>query len=244
MPYTREQRLAAKRRYREANREELAAKQRAYNAEHREECNKRSLEYQRNNPERRTRYRAENKEQINKKNREWTAKNREKINAKQREWNAANKDKLREYRQKNREERLAKQRAYQHANKDKIRSYYTRPDVRARSTAYNREFYAKYPEKKALYQRNATAKERAELEALAGRPRPTMCEVCGRPNKSGRALHFDHCHQRGHFRGWLCNGCNAALGLVNDDPAILRKLIVYLERTKDGTGAQLTLSGV
>src|SRR6188768_2686937 len=48
------------------------------------------------------------------------------------------------------------------------------------------------------------ARKEAERVALAGRPRPTVCELCGDEGKTV----FDHCHQRGHFRGWLCDRCN------------------------------------
>jgi hypothetical protein len=84
-------------------------------------------------------------------------------------------------------------------------------------------------------ERRATGKVKAtdlrNKEAIAGRPKPTRCEVCDRLPK-GKGLHFDHCHQHGHFRGWLCNGCNCALGLVNDDPDILIKLVEYLKRNQ------------
>lgn len=77
-------------------------------------------------------------------------------------------------------------------------------------------------------------------ERKAGRAKPETCEVCGGAEK----VSFDHCHQRGIFRGWLCYACNRALGCVKDDPNRLRKLIVYLERTKDFISPQLTLPGI
>lgn len=70
-------------------------------------------------------------------------------------------------------------------------------------------------------------------EALAIRPRPKLCEVCGRPstvrNGNPVRLAWDHDHKTGKFRGWLCHACNVALGLSEDNPAILQKLINYLE---------------
>jgi hypothetical protein len=59
-----------------------------------------------------------------------------------------------------------------------------------------------------------------------GRTRPERCEVCG---AAGR-INFDHDHYTGDFRGWLCHGCNVALGYAKDDPLILRALADYLER--------------
>lgn len=56
--------------------------------------------------------------------------------------------------------------------------------------------------------------------------RPLECTVCG----SNKRICFDHNHKTGYFRGWLCNSCNVALGCVNDDADLLRKLANYLER--------------
>ncbi len=70
------------------------------------------------------------------------------------------------------------------------------------------------------------ARKEAALVAIAGRPRPTECELCG---GAGGTV-FDHCHQQGHFRGWLCDRCNRMLGSVKDDPDLLRKMATYLEQ--------------
>lgn len=55
------------------------------------------------------------------------------------------------------------------------------------------------------------------------------CQVCSQPSKTKRGLHIDHDHRTGKVRGVLCQGCNHALGNVNDDIEILKKLIYYLE---------------
>ena len=65
-----------------------------------------------------------------------------------------------------------------------------------------------------------------ELERIAGRPKPEICEVCG---KKGRIC-FDHCHNTGKFRGWICEQCNVILGYSRDDSKILRLLAEYLEK--------------
>lgn len=51
------------------------------------------------------------------------------------------------------------------------------------------------------------------------------CEICGDP-----ATDVDHCHKRGHVRGYLCNSCNVSLGSMRDSPELLRVAAKYLER--------------
>lgn len=64
------------------------------------------------------------------------------------------------------------------------------------------------------------------------RPKVELCESCGvRPEKP---LFFDHCHRTHKFRGWICNGCNTALGFCKDDPRILRALASYQDKFLNG----------
>ena len=87
------------------------------------------------------------------------------------------------------------------------------------------------PEKRKELRRRKSIKEwekrRHEQDELAGRSRPGACEVCH--HVPARGLHFDHSHSTGNFRGWLCYNCNMALGLLHDNPAVLRNLADYLE---------------
>jgi hypothetical protein len=41
---------------------------------------------------------------------------------------------------------------------------------------------------------------------------------------------FDHCHETGEFRGWLCNTCNTGLGMLGDNEAGLLRALEYLRR--------------
>lgn len=66
-----------------------------------------------------------------------------------------------------------------------------------------------------------------------------VCAICRQPEthrtqKSGpvNRLSVDHCHNTQQIRGLLCHHCNAALGLLNDDPARLRAAADYIERNK------------
>jgi len=122
----------------------------------------------------------------------------------------------------------------------------TREQKRSRNRIYKRRYQAKHPGRHAALERErrqrsqtpqrrrretelALERKKRRQEAQAGRPKPDRCEACGR---NGRPLQFDHCHNRGLFRGWLCVNCNAALGHVNDSADHLQKLIDYLKRTK------------
>jgi hypothetical protein len=131
-----------------------------------------------------------------------------------------------EYAKNHREALLANKRRYREKNREKVNAA-----ERNRYWGANGEVDPKYRHKT---ERN-NAQRAADLETLAGRPRPEVCDACGGAPDSGRALHFDHCHAQGHFRGWLCRECNLALGLMKDDPARLLKLVAYL--TPNGTNS-------
>jgi hypothetical protein len=56
-----------------------------------------------------------------------------------------------------------------------------------------------------------------------------VCDICAGTNTDGRMLAVDHCHQTGEVRALLCSNCNTALGLLRDDPVLLRTAAEYLE---------------
>jgi len=122
----------------------------------------------------------------------------------------------------------------------KARAYRAKPENRAKRIAAA-DRYRATPEYKLRYGTARSDRTEAQYVALAGRPRPKFCEVCGRNDSR---IHFDHCHTLGHFRGWLCGKCNTILGMADDNPDILTKLAAYLKRTSDHTPPQLTLPGI
>ncbi len=52
------------------------------------------------------------------------------------------------------------------------------------------------------------------------------CFIC-RTEK--RVLFIDHDHATGKIRSLLCHNCNAAIGLFDEDPAVLRRAATYIE---------------
>ena len=56
------------------------------------------------------------------------------------------------------------------------------------------------------------------------------CEVCAADMGAKRCI--DHDHKTQKIRGVLCNKCNTALGLLDDNKATLKGLIQYLEQAE------------
>lgn len=61
------------------------------------------------------------------------------------------------------------------------------------------------------------------------------CAICGRPQSAfEQNLDVDHNHVTKEVRGLLCKDCNMVLGLVRDDPSVLRLAASYLEKACRG----------
>lgn len=158
----------------------------------------------------------ERKAKTRERQRKWCEANREKRQEQHRKRYEANREKEREGRRKyyeaNREKVLERQRKRREANPEKER------EVRRKHYEANQE----------KLRGGKRERRKGKAEALAGRPKPELCEACGRPpTKLG--IVFDHCHKSDVFRGWLCNSCNIVLGLMRDSPTLLRKLAQYIE---------------
>lgn len=61
----------------------------------------------------------------------------------------------------------------------------------------------------------------ATLEAQGG-----GCGICGSDDR----LVVDHCHETGATRGILCNTCNRAIGLLHDNPDLIKRALDWLEQ--------------
>jgi hypothetical protein len=117
----------------------------------------------------------------------------------------------------NRERRARTSKAWAEKNADYIR-------------IKRKEWYKENQAKQSGYLRGWYGKN---LELEAGRPRPTLCECCGSPPNGGKkTLNFDHCHETGAFRGWLCMRCNTAIGKLGDNFEGIMRAAVYLKKAE------------
>lgn len=107
----------------------------------------------------------------------------------------------RDYYVRNRERILAKSKAWYAANRD-----------RRRKTLRTWNLATKY---------NMTPEQFDALLLSQG----NVCAICSSRRKS---MCVDHSHSTGEVRGILCRSCNAMLGQVGDDVAILARAIQYV----------------
>lgn len=121
------------------------------------------------------------------------------------EWYSKNKDKI-----------LTRTKQYYKENKDKC-------------VADRKAYAKKHPDKVRAYSRKSNRKKAGLPKPT--RPCPSHCEMCLRP-AGKRALHLDHDHATGAFRGWLCGCCNTAFGRLGDSFEVaLERLNRYQKTT-------------
>jgi len=81
---------------------------------------------------------------------------------------------------------------------------------------------------RACTRANITIEEyRAKLSSQDGK-----CAICGiepLADDGKLTLFLDHDHKRQRARGFLCNGCNTAIGMFREDRDAMRQAILYLE---------------
>ena len=64
-----------------------------------------------------------------------------------------------------------------------------------------------------------------QVAAMSVRQRH-RCAICNEKTE----LVIDHCHRFGHVRSLLCQSCNKMIGFAREEPDILARAIVYLQK--------------
>ena len=86
---------------------------------------------------------------------------------------------------------------------------------------------------------NPLAKKDSELKRLYGigidvylkmlQDQGEVCKICKQDCKTKYSLSVDHDHKSGKIRGLLCNRCNRAIGMFEDNPELLRLAAEYID---------------
>ena len=127
-----------------------------------------------------------------------------------------------EYRKKNPEKRRADNRKWYKKNREHIRAQGRKWDRENRFAAALHS--SRSDAKRRGYQPCNATKEELAL-AFTG-----YCAACGKSEEeNGMRLALDHCHRTGAARGFLCNKCNLALGMLGDSAETLRALADLVE---------------
>jgi hypothetical protein len=112
-------------------------------------------------------------------------------------------------------------------------------DKRADHAAYMREYGRRMRAANPDYHKNMFLKRHYGIgiavynEMLVAQN--GCCDICGKAESNeikGKvvSLAVDHDHKTGAVRALLCSACNTALGLFNDDRALLDAAMAYLDR--------------
>lgn len=110
---------------------------------------------------------------------------------------------------------------------------------RTKTDAYQKEYRDNHKEQTKLYDRERV-KKKSRLKMIYGitlgdwekmfDAQEGRCVICGKhQNELSKGLVIDHDHITGKVRGLLCHLCNIGIGSLQDDPALLKNAISYLE---------------
>jgi Recombination endonuclease VII len=121
---------------------------------------------------------------------------------------------------KHRERKLAASRVYGAEHRDRLNA------ARRDKWQSDAEFRARHTSAQLVRNYGLTREQHRRLvEAQNG-----VCAIC--KQSSRRALCVDHCHATRQVRGLLCDKCNTALGLFDDDARRMLAAVAYLDRVR------------
>ena len=125
------------------------------------------------------------------------------------------------------------QHKYHHSLKGKVAQSRYKNSPKGRATFYE---YKNSPKgKKAIKKSQLKHSYGITLEEYEQKVESQQgtCALCGEYFTEKFPPVVDHDHKTGKFRGLLHNKCNAILGLIDDNPNILRGALKYLEKVID-----------
>lgn len=120
----------------------------------------------------------------------------------------------------NREERIKKVGEWKRSNRDRVNASQRRRRIERGDELRLKERAGHLRRKYGLRLRDFDTLLYAQLG---------MCAICRKP--AWRKLHVDHDHSTKQVRGLLCEKCNKAIGLLDDEPRLARSAETYLRRT-------------
>jgi len=124
----------------------------------------------------------------------------------------------REWRLKNLEKERARVRKYGATNKERRDLWRRNNSELVADVGYTAHLRRKFGLSREVYESMYTTQER-------------KCAICGSDDtgQNARRMSVDHNHVTRAVRGLLCGSCNRAIGLLKEDPAIIRNAALYLE---------------
>jgi len=131
-------------------------------------------------------------------------------------------------------------RAYLKEWRERNPDYHQRPERRAYAREWKRRERELNPEKVKRAEKGRLLKRKygitlEQYEQMFAQ-QGGVCAICKRPETSvikGSLIQLsvDHHHTEGRVRGLLCFRCNALIGTMADDPALIRAAADYLDRS-------------
>lgn len=115
---------------------------------------------------------------------------------------------------------------YKHTNTRDLHKHECKPCFNKLTLKYyfkNKE--SRVAQRKDYHYRSNYGLTKEEVEKLK-EEQDFKCMIC----EDVVDLVVDHCHKTGKVRSLLCNKCNQGLGSFKDDPKIINKASLYLEK--------------
>lgn len=113
------------------------------------------------------------------------------------------------------------------------KAYYAVPENRERIRADARARYWADPlAARDKHLRRTYGISAVEYDTMAAK-QGGRCAICGRePYGRSKYLYVDHSHDSKKIRGLLCLNCNAGIGALQDDPALMERAATYIRETE------------